>query len=405
MYLTWIVYGLFVLMLAAGGRFTGFGKDKFHEDPMDPQAIRSLRGFAAVGVVLHHISQEQALQSVGELGLFVNAGYLFVSIFLFCSGYGLYVSMKNKPGYLEGFPKRRLKYILVPFYVTTLAYALYKLLTGTKLPAGQWITGLLGLTTLNRFAWYPIVIVLLYIAFWLFFRKAEKPGGPVAGLFVLVLVFGAIFCVEGHLAWWAEPENWWLYGKDAPWWTGQDLWWFHGEWWVNSAVAFPLGVAFAANREKLNAWLKKGYWLKLAVCLFLCVFFRRFSMHLQSTVGYWSEYSRQGPAITDKLICFAGQLPEIGFFVTTLYMILFKYRAVNPAGRFFGGISLENYLMNIIPIEGFRFLLYNSSGGILRKPGHLNLIWYAVIVFAVTTLLGWLFHTFDNWITKKKDLS
>lgn len=403
MYLTWIVYALFVLMLVIGGRFAGFGSDGFYDEPMETQTVRSLRGFAAVGVVLHHISQQEALQNAGELSLFVNAGYLFVSIFLFCSGYGLYVSLQNKPGYLDGFLRRRLKYILVPFYVTTAIYALFLALCGVKEPPLYWISGLTGITTLSPFAWYPIVITILYIAFWLFFRKAEKPAVPVAGLFLLILLLSVLFSVEGHFVWWKGPKNWWISGMEVPWWMQQKVWWFQGEWWVNSAVAFPIGIIFAANREKLNVWLKKGYWVKLVLCLFLCVFFRRHSMMLQGDIGYWSEYSGKGPGIVNKMICLAGQLPEICFFVATLYMVLLKYRTVNAAGRFFGGISYESYLMNAVTINGFLFLIYGKYGQPV-KPGDPNIIWYTVIVFALTVLLGWLIHLLDNRITGKKDL-
>ena len=403
MYLTWGIYALFLLMLLCGGRFAGFGRDRFHEDPMAWDATRSLRGFAAVGVMLHHISQEQPLQDAHEMSLFVNAGFFFVAIFLFCSGYGLYMSLTEKPGYLDSFPRKRLKYVLIPFYVNIAVFAVYKLICGVRLPALQWVTNALGLSMMNEYAWYPIVLLILYLAYWLCFRRAEKPGVPILLIFALTLVMGVIFCAEGHCAWWAGKKNWFIYGFSSEWWMQQKVWWFNGEWWVNSAVAFPIGIAFAANREKLNAWLKKGYWFKLAACLALCVSFHWLSRYLQGAFGYWSEYAGRGPGIGNKLICFAGQLPEVGFFVCSLYMILMKYRAVNPVGRFFGRISLESYLYNLIPIEVFRFLLYTRYGSPIRQAGHLNMVWYALAVLAASTLLGWIFHRLDNLISGKKD--
>ena len=112
MYLTYTVYLLILLLLLWGGKFAGFKKEDFHEDSASLDSFISLRGFAAIGVILHHISQENAFQwagggygKPGELSIFVNAGFLFVSIFFFCSGYGLIKSLETKPDYFNGFIK------------------------------------------------------------------------------------------------------------------------------------------------------------------------------------------------------------------------------------------------------------------------------------------------------------
>ena len=87
MYLTYTVYVLILALFIWGGKFAGFKKDQFHEDSASLDSFMSLRGFAAIGVILHHISQEQAFQwanrygaKPGELSIFVNAGFLFVAI-------------------------------------------------------------------------------------------------------------------------------------------------------------------------------------------------------------------------------------------------------------------------------------------------------------------------------------
>ena len=82
MYLTYTVYVLILALLIWGGKFAGFKKDQFHEDSSSLDSFMSLRGFAAIGVILHHISQEDAFQQAngfskpGELSIFVNAGYM-----------------------------------------------------------------------------------------------------------------------------------------------------------------------------------------------------------------------------------------------------------------------------------------------------------------------------------------
>ena len=58
MYLTCAVYGLCILLLIWGGKFAGFKSTQFHEDSTSLEITKSLRGFAALGVILHHISQD-----------------------------------------------------------------------------------------------------------------------------------------------------------------------------------------------------------------------------------------------------------------------------------------------------------------------------------------------------------
>ena len=178
------VYIICVILLIWGGKYAGFGKDKFHQDSTSLEITKSLRGFAAIGVILHHISQENAFQYAnmkigtsgggwvpGELSIFVNYGYKFVAIFFFCSGFGLIKSLYSKPDYLNGFLKKRvLKAIVIPFYVNVILYCPFLILSGKKLPVAHWITNFLGLTLMNEYAWYPVVLTIFYLAFYFIFK-------------------------------------------------------------------------------------------------------------------------------------------------------------------------------------------------------------------------------------------
>ena len=115
----------FLFVLAIWGGKNKFGTKDFHDDYASLDTMKSLRGFAAIGVILHHISQEDIFQEMKVLSGFVNAGAYFVALFFFCSGYGLIKSLKTKENYLKGFVKKRIvKAIIIPFYVNVLIYAL-----------------------------------------------------------------------------------------------------------------------------------------------------------------------------------------------------------------------------------------------------------------------------------------
>ena len=113
-------YFFFFMLLFWGGK-NRFGTGEFHDDYASLEVMKSLRGFAAIGVIIHHISQEEVFKQQKVLTPFVNAGAFFVAIFFFCSGYGLIKSLDTKENYLKGFVKNRIvKSIILPFYINIL---------------------------------------------------------------------------------------------------------------------------------------------------------------------------------------------------------------------------------------------------------------------------------------------
>ncbi len=403
MYFTYLVYALCIALLLWGGSFAGFKSGRLHEDSTSLDSMMSLRGFAAIGVILHHISQENAFQwaggygKAGELSIFVNAGYLFVAIFFFCSGYGLIKSLGTKPDYLRGFMKKRvLKTLVIPYYVSIAIYGILRFLSGEKLPAAQWICNIIGITMMNRYAWYPIIAAILYSAFYLFFRNIRNRRVCFLLMALVILLLGAGFCVNGHFAWWAGPHNWWLSPsgqRNARWWMQSQVLWISGEWWVNSCPALFIGMLVARYEAGLREWFAKRYWAKLLLVLLATSGTLLLSGYVQAKFGYWTEYQGNGPDIRKKLITYCGQIPLSMMFVVMLFTVMLKYKAANPLSRFFGKISLETYMMNLIALTVFRFLLYAAQGGApVYKPYHYNLALYFAAVFAATVLLALLYR-------------
>jgi len=413
MYTTYAVYAICILLLLWGGKFAGFKSEKLHEDSTSLDVFKSLRGFAAIGVILHHISQENAFQyaniakgwnTPGELDIFVNYGYKFVAIFFFCSGFGLIRSLMTKPDYFNGFIKKRVvKTLVIPFYINVLIFGIFKLAVGEKMPLAHWITNFLGLTLMNDYAWFPIVLVIFYLAFYFIFKYIKNRKVCFALMFLVIFLQGVFFCIMGHRAWWAGPDNWWInpaYSAKAKWWMQERIIWFFGEWWVNSGVAFLIGMIFGRFEEKIHAWLKKAYWPKLLLTALIYALFAFLKYLASSKFGYWTEFSGKGPAILDKFVTYCSQLPEVSMYVILLYVIMKKYHAQNPVSRFFGKISLETYMMNLAPIAYFRFLLYRPVNQLITKPGHWNLALYAAAVMATTIVFALIYKLLCNLVNK-----
>ncbi len=402
MYLTYSVYALLIALLIWGGKFAGIKKNQFHEDSASLESMKSLRGFAAICVILHHISQEYAFQMVGgeykpgELALFVNAGYLMVSIFFFCSGFGLIKSLETKSDYLKGFIKKRVvKTLVIPYYVSVIIYTILRFATGERLSAGQWITGLLGISMINLYAWYPIVAAILYTTFYLIFKNIKNQKvcfGIMAGIIILL---GMLFCVNGHFTWWAGEKNWWLTDEgwnNAKWWMQEKIWWFSGEWWINSCPALFIGMLFARFENQIRNWFRRFYLPKFLLVLLITFGTLCLSVYGQNRFGWWTEFNGNGPDLGNKIATYFCQITFSMSFVIMIFVIMLKYKVSNPVSRFFGKLSLETYMMNLIAISAFYFLIYKPNGNFDSAPyykaGNYNLAIYLVAVFAGTILLA-----------------
>ena len=415
MYLTYTVYALILALFIWGGKFAGFKKENFHEDSASLDSFMSLRGFAAIGVILHHISQEDAFQKAGnfgakpgELSIFVNAGFLFVAIFFFCSGYGLIKSLETKPDYFNGFIKKRvLKTLVVPYYVSILIYGLLRFISGERFAPLQWVTNLIGITMMNPYAWYPIIAAFLYLIFYLTFKNIKNRKVCYIIMAAFMLLLAMIFCVNGHFTWFAGPKNWWLGASPLheKWWAQQQVWWLSGEWWINSCPAFLIGMLFAQFDTQIRDWFRKFYWSKLVLILVLTLAAMILSGFGQMRFGWWSEFNGNGPDIGNKIITYFCVIPYSMLFPVLLFTIMLKYKVSNPVSRFFGRLSLETYMMNLIAITAFRFLLYKWTrqyGNMpIYKTGHYNLAIYFAAVFAATILLAFLYKFLCGLIQKR----
>ena len=223
---------------------------------------------------------------------------------------------------------------------------------------------------------------------------------------LVIVALGMIFCVNGHFPWFAGPKNWWLSETNelhSKWWTWQQVWWFSGEWWINSCPAFLIGMLFAQFETPIREWFKKFYWGKLVLVIVITFITFALSSYGQMRFGWWSEWSGRGPDIDRKIATYFCVIPYSIMFTVMLYTIMLKCKTSNPVSRFFGKISLETYMMNLIAITAFRFLLYGKYGQPMTKPGHWNLAVYAAAVFAATILLAFIYRFCNKLVIKLFD--
>ncbi|MBR6987061.1 MAG: acyltransferase [Clostridiales bacterium] len=387
-----IVCYSFIILFIWGATVKFGRKNEFNDDFTSLEVMKSLRGFAAIGVIIHHISQEPFFQEEGVLSAFVNAGAYFVAIFFFCSGFGLIKSLDAKKDYLKGFIRKRIvKSIVVPFYVNVLIYGILMFIVKYPLDKVQWLTNLTGFTMMNRFAWFPIVLAILYLVFFLCFRFIKNRPVCFAIIFVFILAMGVGGMCVGHFAYWAGPDNWWTdetyFENNFKWWMDQQIFWFNGEWWVNAAPAFLAGLVFANYEKQIVAFFKKTYALKFHILLIITLLCYQLSSFGQSYFGYWTEWDGNGYELDKKIITFFCQVPLFLILVVTIFIFMMKYHVTNPVTRFFGKYSLHTYLMNLAAITVLRFVEVPEALVNVGDVKH-NLLIYGVSVMILSVLMG-----------------
>lgn len=345
-------------------------KDTFHEDFLSYPVVKVLQGFAALSVVLHHVTQDVTQYgsiNKGIINVFVDAGVLFTGLFFFCSGYGLIASLKSKEDYLTGFLKKRLPAVLVPFFVCNWLFVLVYLLVGHKMSALDLVLSLSGLVMYNDQMWFIVELAILYIVFYFSFRKRKSDADGMRKMAVFMTVMCVISLLLGHDG---LPEAKGL--------------WFFGEWWYNTTWLFFVGMVVALHYEKITAFAKKNYkrLLPLGIVLFIVLHFA--TKFMLSHVGYWSEYPGHRGYL-EKLATFLVQCPMVIVFDLTFILLSMKVQFKNRILSFFGAIALELYLLQNIFITNLTHVIQN------------DVLFFAVI-YAASIVLAILVHKWNQWL-------
>ena len=343
---------------------------EWQEEPLSLERSKAIQGFAAVAIIVHHLSQELA-QKAGTIGFFEGLGVLFVGIFFFFSGYGLYTSLKTKENYLKGFLKKRLVTILVPFYICILVFVAAACICGEKFTPLQLLGVLSGWALINGHMWYIVEIAILYLAFFLIYRliKNRIAATFVMGIFVLAMMAGSLMLCHG-----ADMSA-----------SG----WFQGEWWYNSSFLFVIGIIFSKHSEGLRKIARKAYYLLLVVFAGLTAVLGLQTAYMLRNYSYWSEIPGQDPKYLDKIRCLSVQLPWIFVFVCFVLLVMMKVRFGNPVLKFLGTISLELYLIHNLFLTGLR------SGTIFKvySPGMYCILTILLAIGHATIISG-----FDKYL-------
>lgn len=295
-----------------------------------------LQGIACIFVILHHLSDH-----IERLWFFQYIGYLPVGFFLFCSGYGLTFSLRNKDKYLKQLILIRIPTVLIDYMVANLIYLCVRLAMG-MLNCGSLFHFLFGGGALVTYSWYIICIVYLYAAFWLshsLLRNHSKLAG-VAVVLAVVLWSVVMLCSGGGV---------------------------HR---YNAVICF-LGGYLAGNNDRFKKMLI-GWKICMAAAV---IFLLSFLIASYGSIKRFPIYVRF-PFMELAVCSFVLLILNIGCFM----------RQERSLFDGLGYISLEFYMY-----QGCLMLLLRNSAVKITSD-----FMYGVMVFLGSILLGLLMHHVDG---------
>lgn len=306
----------------------------FRPDGLGKTHTDALKGFAAVFIVLGHLS------------LTVNAGILLpwlrqvglfaVTVFFALSGYGLVVSYERSEYSLKNYWRKRVFTVVLPYAVFTVLYVIVRLLLGEQVTPASVALSFVNGTPVVKYSWFVETILLYYCAFYAAARLAGKDTSLLCFLMLLFTV-GYVLVMKK---------------------LGFDSFWY------NTALSFVIGMRWACRREAIAEALRThgavyipGLWL-LFGCFFYCT----------RVLWLWGEL---------------GEILVTSAFVIAVLALQYVFPARScRVTRFLGDISFELYLSH-----GAILMLASRSAFLIAHP-----LCFGLTVYAGAIASGWLLH-------------
>lgn len=376
-YLVYLIYPAMLALMFVGAKFSK--KGEWNEEFLGYEQTKYLQGFLAICIMLHHIGQEmcaswQNYKLYPGLEFFIPLGYVFVGIFMFCSGYGLMVSYERKPDYLsKGFFRKRALPLIIGYYVSAWIFFAARLIMGQKIDGWNTFCYLIGIKLSNPYAWFALAMPLFYLFFYLSFKFSKKPV-----LTTTICVFAYTFlgtCIN---------HNDYL---------------MTGQWWYNCAHMFWIGLLVAKYKRQLVAWAKNKYILKLIICILLLQGSWYLTNYLQEVFFYYGQNARLPMYLTIlyRWICLFGDMLYTILFTFFILLLGMKIRIGNKLLGFMGTITFEFYIIHGLVIELFSYRFCDVVKPIVRITNGALMI-AVVFVLSIPLSLGMkkICHAFDR---------
>lgn len=320
---------------------TKVSKDGFF-DCFSIPVTKSIKGVAALVVILHHIAQKVSYPTVFS-AIFQRIGFLAVTIFFFYSGYGLLKNHRTKEDYCKKFLKKRILPLLCTYCGFIVLYWIAGYVLNTPYTPLQVVRSLFNGFPIVTDSWYIIAILCFYLFFYLLMKAFKKN-------YTLIVISSLVWAIA-----------WVFLCRRLD----------YGTFWYNTIISLSFGLLAALIEERLIQLLKKYYALIFicAVSFMLLPLYFLFIRNQLSLLFYWSL--------------------EL-FFIILLLLVTLKIKINSPIIQLLSQILLEFYLVHRLIMNIFR-----SSYIYIEN----DLLW-SIVVTAVSIMCAFVLNKFFTLINQ-----
>lgn len=312
---------------------------------LDMDSTNAIRGFAMVIIFLHHIMNRVGY--LPYLQVLASSGYICTGIFFFLSGYGNLLSLKRQTVLEAKWLKKRLVPLYSVFFVFYVIRSIgFVILNNMGLYSFnvtflKIIKELCTLTTPDGINWFPKIIFISFILYYLIYKYIKNDNVKLLVLFLIISAYivGGYVC---HLP----------------------------TYWYNSVFCFFVGAFVGKYKETISKYISETptvnkILLFVVNMILFCVSF----LLLRGRTIFQII-----PCVLASLLC-----------VTTLNVVNFKTKLLSYVGK----NSFEFYITHVSMLA----ILYAFSTDT-------NVL--TISLFVVSVLLVWAYLFFKNMVIMKR---
>lgn len=295
----------------------------------------ALRGIAALIIAIGHFSNH--VINPGIMKLYAPITGYSVSLFLFLSGYSLEKQLISKENYLNGFIKKRIVRIYVPWVVAECILAVLHRV-GDFHKITQSLFMFKTIYAIDKFNWYVLAILYFYLLFYLISKVfSNRSIKRICFVAFSLLWFG--FCV--------------FFNKGVE--------------WYNNSLLFVFGIFIADNERKcvehLNALANTK---RIAGAIFLFI---------MSAALYVIAQLTKTHVVVSNIIWNFGGISFVLFIIFAFTLIEIKSKLLMRAGN----ASYEIFLMS----TGIVLWYYNTFEATWWSPITMCMAWIVFVCIDV----------------------
>lgn len=292
-----------------------------------------------------------------------------VSLFLILSGFGLYISSKNKIQPFKEFCLKRIKRVMIPYWIaTSLILLLDFIILNRTLSINNFILTTVGINTsvalrqLDYARWFVTFILLWYILFYVFFVKFNNNFSQIIFVVISIILL---------------PLNYYL---------------LHFGWY--QFISFPVGCLLAINLDKIKSLCQKNnVILVLSVVGIIYVL----SYKLLLSNGLINNIITN--SIPNILLSYIGDVNSV---VMSVSIIFITWNIISTRGVTSNIlVLLGKYSYEIFLIHGVFLIKYNPA---IKNSDNILLILQFAILFMFIFLVSFIISNMHNIFYAKKTI-